>query len=135
MEINPQAARRPSDRLEEKNLRPDASNLAAALAHLREETATDGRPNGAISDISIDLASLIPSVRTIEVSSDPHAREYSFDVSMNDAVRTVDPDTRRSVVRTRMRTGLRSDALQLDPETDLNRHEVQNLLQQRGNAA
>ena len=228
LEINPQAARRPSDRLEEKNLRSDASNLAAALAHLREETATEERPDGAISDISLDLASLIPSVRTVEVSSDPYAREYSFDVSMADrlhfsarvisdgtlrllalltilndpkrrgalyfeepengihegrigslvellrdavspeardngeplfqilvnthspavmtalddkeiiaadVIRTIDPDTRRSVVRTRMRTGLRSDALDLNPEIDLNRHEVQNLLRQRGNAA
>ena len=52
-----------------------------------------------------------------------------------DVIRTIDPDTRRSVVRTRMRTGLRSDALDLNPEIDLNRHEVQNLLRQRGNAA
>jgi predicted ATPase len=228
LEINPQAARRPSDRLEEKRLRPDASNLAAALAHLREDTGTHERPDGAIADISVDLASLIPSVSSVEVFDDPYAKEYAFNVSMSDrlrfsarvisdgtlrllallailndperrgilcfeepengihegrigslvellraaaspmagasgeplfqvlinthspvvmgalkdpeivvadAVRTVDPETRRSAVRTRMRTDLRSDALSLNPETDLSRPEVYNLLRGRGDAA
>lgn len=228
LEINPQAAHRPSDRLEEKSLRSDASNLAAVLAHLRDETRTEQRPDGVISDISIDLCSLIPSVRSVKVFNDPNAKEYSFDILMSDrlqfsarvisdgtlrllallavlndpkrrgilcfeepengvhegrigslvellreavsataqvedeplfqvlvnthspavmmalddteiiaadSVRAIDPDKRRSVVRTRMRTGLRSDALSLDPETDLNRLEVQNLLRTRGNAA
>ena len=225
LEINPQAARRPSDRLEEKSLRSDASNLAAVLAHLRDETGTDDRPNGVISDISIDLSSLIPNVRTVEVFTEPHAKEYSFDVVMSDrlqfsarvisdgtlrllallailndpkrrgilcfeepengvhegripalidllraagshsddgplfqvlvnthspavmralhddeiiaadTVRSIQPERRRSVMRTRMRTGLRSDILAFDPETDLNRREVESLPKMPGNAA
>lgn len=84
LEINPQAARKPSDRYEERILRADASNLAAVLAHLRDETRQEHRPQGVISDISIDLASLIPSVRAVEVGDNPVAREYSFSVLTSD---------------------------------------------------
>lgn len=225
LEINPQAARRPSDRLEEKSLRSDASNLAAVLAHLQDETRTEERPNGVISDISIDMSSLIPTVRAVEVFNDVHAKDYSFDVVMSDklqfsarvisdgtlrllallailndpkrrgilcfeepengvhegriaalvellraaaapsddlplfqvlvnthspavmralrdseiiaadTVRSVRPDQKRSAARTRMRTGLRSDILPLNPETDLNRREVESLLRTPGQAA
>jgi predicted ATPase len=225
LEINPHAARRPSDRLEEKSLRSDASNLAAVLARLQDETRTEDRPNGVIADISIDLSSLIPNVRTVEVFNETHAKEYSFDVVMSDrlqfsarvisdgtlrllallailddpkrrgilcfeepengvhegripvlidllraagsqsddgplfqvlvnthspavmaalhdaeiiaadTVRSIQPERRRSVARTRMRTGLRSDTLPLNPETELNRQEVENLLKMPGNAA
>jgi predicted ATPase len=228
LEINPQAARRPSDRLEEKSLRSDASNLAAVLAHLRDETKTEDRPDGVIADVSIDLASLIPSVRAVKVFNDPNAKEYSFDVVMTDRlqfsarvisdgtlrllallamlndpkrrgilcfeepengvhegrigalvellrdaaskmteigdeplfqvlvnthspavmealddlevvaadlVRVIHVQASHGVIKTRMRTGLRSDSLGLNPETDLNRREVQKLLRTRGNAA
>lgn len=225
LEINPHAARRPSDRLEDKTLRSDASNLAAVLAHLREETRTDDRPNGVISDISIDLSSLIPTVRAVEVFDEVHAKEYSFHVLTSDrlqfsarvisdgtlrllallailndpkrrgilcfeepengvhegriaalvellraaasqpdgsalfqvlvnthspavmkalhdheiiaadTVRSIRPEQRRSVARTRMRTGLRSDVLPLDPETDLDRQEIESLLKLPGTAA
>jgi hypothetical protein len=60
LEINPRAARNPSDRFEDRVLKPDASNLAAVLAHLKGETATELRPDGVLSDIAADLASLIP---------------------------------------------------------------------------
>ena len=62
LEINPRAARNANDRFEDRVLKPDASNLAAVLAHLKEETAEEQRPDGALSDIAADLTSLIPSV-------------------------------------------------------------------------
>lgn len=80
LEINPQAARKASDRFEKNTLKPDASNLAAVLAHLKEKTGAPERPDGAINDISLDLASLIPSVQAVEVFNDANAREYSFGV-------------------------------------------------------
>ncbi len=221
LEINPQAARRPNDRFESKTLRPDASNLAAVLARLQEETRNETRPRGAISDISLDLSSLIPSVRSVEVLSEGQAKEYSFGVSTADelsfssrvisdgtlrvlallavlddpdrhgvlcfeepengvhegripalvgllraaaspleagsdgplfqilvnthspavmaalrdseivaadSVNVIDARTRTSAIRTRMRAGVRSDTLELDPETELTRREVENLL-------
>jgi predicted ATPase len=78
LEIGPGAARKPSDRFEEKVLRSDASNLPAVLAHLREKTASKERPNGVLSDIAADLASLIPSIRELQVESDPTQKQYSF---------------------------------------------------------
>ena len=84
LEINPQAARKPSDRFESKELRPDASNLAAVLAYLKEATGTEHRPEGVISDISMDLASLIPSVRSVNVFNDSNAKEYSFGVAASE---------------------------------------------------
>ena len=80
LEINPEAARAANDRFEDRRLKKDASNLSAALAALREDTATDERPDGALADVAADLASLIPSVSMIEVSDDPGSRNYSFDV-------------------------------------------------------
>jgi len=84
LEINPQAARKPSDRFEERVLRADASNLAAVLAHLRDETRTDLRSEGVIADISMDLATLIPSVRAVEIADNPAAKEYSFGIATSD---------------------------------------------------
>jgi predicted ATPase len=87
LEISPQAARRPSDRFEQRTLRPDAANLAAVLAHLRDETRQENRPEGVISDISADLASLIPSVKAVQISDDPAAKEYSFGIATSDQLR------------------------------------------------
>ncbi|WP_082584913.1 AAA family ATPase [Caulobacter sp. Root655] len=228
LEINPQAARRASDRFELKQLRPDASNLAAVLARLQDETSTDTRPNGVISDISVDLASLIPAVRQVKVYNDANAKEYSFAVSTSeklnfssrvisdgtirllallsilddpqrrgilcfeepengvhegriealvsllreaastkstigeeplfqvlinthspavmhaledneivaaDAVSVVDPATKTRSVKTRMRTGVETALFQLNPETDMTRKEVENLLRKKSDEA
>jgi len=78
LEINPRAARNANDRFEDRALKPDASNLAAVLAHLKEETASEHRPEGVLSDIAADLASLIPSVSRLRIQSDPNQRQYSF---------------------------------------------------------
>jgi predicted ATPase len=228
LEINPQAARKASDRFEKTTLKPDASNLAAVLANLKERTATPERPDGAVNDISLDLASLIPSVQAVEVFNDVNAKEYSFGVKTTeklqfsarvisdgtlrllalltvlndpehrgvlcfeepengvhegrlpaliaflreaaaqgedlakgplfqilvnthspavmaaleddeiiaaDAVRTINPETGKKAVRTRMRTGLMTNKLVLDPETDLNRQELASFLRREVGAA
>ena len=78
LEIDPTAARNSNDRLEERTLKPDASNLAAVLARLKEETGTADRPLGVLSDIAMDLGSLIPSVQGLECREDSGSRQYSF---------------------------------------------------------
>lgn len=65
-------------------LRANASNLAAVLARLRDETRTELRLDGVISDISMDLATLIPSVQSIQIADDPAAKEYSFGIATSD---------------------------------------------------
>jgi len=78
LEINPRAARNANDRFEDTVLKPDASNLSAVLARLKEQTSTEQRPDGVLSDIAADLASLIPSVSRLAVSNDSAQRQYSF---------------------------------------------------------
>lgn len=84
LELNPQAARNPSDRFEQRTLKPDASNLSAVLAKLQQETRTTTNPEGVLVDISSDLSALIPSVRSIVVRNDPNAKEYSFALELTD---------------------------------------------------
>jgi len=84
LQIDPLAARRPSDRLVQRQLLPDASNLATVLARIREETASDERPGGVVSDIASDLASLIPSVQGINLRDNRDSSEYSFDLRLRD---------------------------------------------------
>jgi len=78
LEINPRSARDANDRLVDRELRSDASNLSAVLARLKEETQEPARPNGVLSDIAADLSSLIPSVRELSVSEDSARRQYAF---------------------------------------------------------
>lgn len=84
LEINPKAARDSNDRLEDRKLRADASNLAAALARLKDETADDLRPDGVLSDIASDLSALIPSVCKLNVTSDE--RKFAFSIGFTDSL-------------------------------------------------
>jgi predicted ATPase len=78
LEINPRAARNANDVFEDRILKADASNLAAVLARLKDETTEKERPDGVLSDIASDLSSLIPSVSRLSVSEDKMHRQYSF---------------------------------------------------------
>ena len=86
LEINPRAARNANDRFEDRVLKPDASNLAAVLAHLKETTADEHRPDGVLSDIAADLASLIPSVRRLDIQNDSNQRQYSFSLEFTEGL-------------------------------------------------
>lgn len=86
LQIDPQASRRATDRLAPRRLLPDASNLATVLARLTEETRTEKRPDGLLSDVAADLASLIPSVAGLVVRDDPGDSEYSFALRLADSL-------------------------------------------------
>ena len=85
LHVDPQASRRPTDRLAPRQMLPDASNLATVLAKLRAETSSEVRPDGVLSDIGADLSSLIPSVARLEVQDSRNASEYSFRVKLADS--------------------------------------------------
>lgn len=82
LEINPTAARSANDRFENATLKPDASNLAAVLNRLRDQTRTEDRPDGALIDIASDLSALIPSVCAVSVQADDQ-KQYSFNVGFS----------------------------------------------------
>lgn len=84
LEINPTAARSANDRYETSVLRQDASNLAAVLTRLHEETTSKDRPDGVLADIAADLSALIPSVTRINTQTDQQNRQYSFSLSFAD---------------------------------------------------
>ena len=83
LEINPRSARGANDRFEDRILKSDGSNLAAVLVHLKVATANDTRPDGVLSDIAADLASLIPSVRKLHIKDDADQRQYSFSLEFD----------------------------------------------------
>lgn len=87
LHVDPQASRRPADRLASRRLLPDASNLATVLAKLRAATRSDVRPDGVLADISADLSYLIPSVARLQIRGSATAAEYSFDVELADSLR------------------------------------------------
>ena len=84
LEINPRAARSANDRFEDRALKPDASNLAAVLAYLREATSNEHRPDGVLADIAADLTSLVPSVRRLKIRNDTGERQYAFSLEFAD---------------------------------------------------
>ena len=87
LEINPSAARSPNDRFEVGTLKPDASNLAAVLTRLRQQTGSGQRVDGVLADIAADLTALIPSIASIETQADPNQRQYSFSIRFVDDLR------------------------------------------------
>lgn len=86
LEISPTEARRENDQFVPRSMSPNASNLAAVLAHIRSETITDDRPDGSIADISSDLARLIPSAKLVRSISSHDKKEYSYEVEMTDGL-------------------------------------------------
>ena len=87
LHVDPQASRRPTDRLASRKLLPDASNLATVLAKLRAATSSDVRPEGALADIGADLSYLIPSVAHLRVEGSDTTAEYSFDIELADSLK------------------------------------------------
>ena len=86
LHVDPQASRRPTDRLASRKLLPDASNLATVLAKLRAATSSDERPDGVLADIGADLSYLIPSVAHLRVEGSDTTAEYSFDIELADSL-------------------------------------------------
>ena len=86
LHVDPQASRRPTDRLASRKLLPDASNLATVLAKLRATTCSDVRPDGVLADIGADLSYLIPSVAHLRVQGSDTTAEYSFDIELADSL-------------------------------------------------
>ena len=86
LHVDPQASRRPTDRMAPRRLLPDASNLATVLAKLQAETQTKDRPEGVLADIRIDLSSLIPSVARVRVDESRDGSEHSFHIELADSV-------------------------------------------------
>jgi predicted ATPase len=82
IQLEPSSLRKPSDVTAPDTLLPDGSNLAKVLARIQNETRTERRPRGILADISADLATLVPTVKGVEVRLDEHERQYRIDIDM-----------------------------------------------------
>ena len=87
LQLNPTVMRRASSTVAPEYLEADGNNLATVLARIRALTTTDDRPKGVIADIAADLASLIPSVKALEIKEDIPNREFYLEILQKDGIR------------------------------------------------
>lgn len=86
LQLDPAFLRRPAPVTSSDTLDADGGNLAAVLAHLKAETATDERPVGVLGDIASELSELIPEVSKIDASLNSASREYQVELTMRDGI-------------------------------------------------
>jgi len=86
LQLDPALLRRPAPVTAADTLTADGSNLAAVLARMKAETATDLRPQGVLSDIAAELNHLIPGVMRLDASLHDTNREYRIELTMRDGL-------------------------------------------------
>ena len=86
LQLDPALLRRPVPATASDVLNADGSNLAAVLAQLKAETATDTRPNGVLSDIVAELNNLIPGTTRLDAELHEASREYRIKLTMRDGL-------------------------------------------------
>ncbi|WP_281185336.1 AAA family ATPase [Trichlorobacter lovleyi] len=86
LQLDPALLRRPVPATASGVLNADGSNLAAVLAHLKVETATDIRPHGVLSDIVAELNNLIQGITKLDAELHEASREYRVELTMRDGL-------------------------------------------------
>jgi len=86
LQLDPALLRKPAPATAPDVLSPDGSNLAAVLAQLKAETTTGTRPNGALSDIAMELNNLIPGITKLDAQLHEASREYRIELTMRDGL-------------------------------------------------
>lgn len=86
LQLDPALLRKPVPVTASNVLSPDGSNLAAVLAELKAETASQNRPIGVLSDIAAELNNLIPGVKQLDAELHDASREYRIQLTMRDGV-------------------------------------------------
>src|SRR5690606_1877239 len=86
LQLDPALLRRPVPATASDVLDPDGANLAAVLAQLKAETATQERPGGVLNDIVMELNHLIPGVARLDAALHETGREYRIELTMRDGL-------------------------------------------------
>ncbi len=86
LQLDPAMLRRPAPLGSADTLQPDGANLAAVLARIKQDTAQQHQPAGALAAIAAELNSLIPGVKSLDAVFDKAAQEYRASLMMRDAV-------------------------------------------------
>ena len=86
LQLAPALLRRPAPVTAASTLDADGGNLAAVLAELKAETATEARPDGVLADIAAELNHLIPGVAGLDAKLHDASREYRIELKMRDGL-------------------------------------------------
>jgi len=86
LQLDPALLRKPVPATAADVLTADGSNLAAVLARLKIETATDIRPSGILTDIAVELNNLIPGISRLDAQLHEASREYRIELTMRDGL-------------------------------------------------
>ena len=86
LQLDPAMLRRPTPEGADDTLQPNGANLAAVLARIKQNTARDDQPSGALAAIAAELNALIPGVKSLDAGFDEASREYRARLVMRDGV-------------------------------------------------
>lgn len=86
LQLDPALLRKPVPATATDVLNADGSNLAAVLAQLKAETATDRQPSGVLSDIAAELNNLIAGIAKLDADLHEASREYRIELTMRDGL-------------------------------------------------
>lgn len=86
LQLDPALLRKPVPATASDVLNADGSNLAAVLAQLKAETASEARPSGVLVDIGAELNNLIPGISRLDAGLHDASREYRIELTMRDGV-------------------------------------------------
>ncbi len=78
LQLDPAGLRDSVDQHAPERLEPSGWNLAAVLARIRAETADDDDKNGLLTDLSADLAHLVPGITGIHIREDDAERQWQI---------------------------------------------------------
>ena len=84
LQLDPMSLRLPGEKFGEEQLEPSGANLARVLHRIQVETASDMRPSGSLSDISIDMGSLIEGIRSVRVTENDQTKKWEIRVRTTD---------------------------------------------------
>lgn len=86
LQLDPTLLRKPVPATAPDVLSADGSNLAAVLAQLKAETATNTHPNGVLAAIAAELNNLIPGIMKLDAALHEASREYRIELTMRDGL-------------------------------------------------
>lgn len=81
LQLDPSGLRRAVDHHAPERLEPSGWNLAAVLARIEAETGADDDPRGLLTELSADLAHLVPGVTGVAVRDDEVERQWQVLIS------------------------------------------------------
>lgn len=80
LHLDPSALRAPDTYDDPDSLAPNGAHLANTLRRLADETGSEDRPDGALNDLSADVAAIIPGVTRVQLDEDEARRQRQVEV-------------------------------------------------------